>query len=295
MKSHLFPIIGLLALSLLAVSCKKDEPANTAPEATTAPLTLTLNAEYNGSLLAAETEYTAGADTKFRLDGLAFYVNNIELIREDGSIYTVPQTAFYVQLATEGEGGGHMHKTQHGDHNTVQLTLGDVPKGNYQGIRFRIGNNSMTGHNGPGGTEGKVQPQDFADGTALGAQSPSMWWGWGTGYIFFRLDGVVDTNDNGIIDEVGEDGATDRALRVHLGTGDLIADVTSYEHRAFSVGNGTNDLSIYFDLVSFFEDINLREEYSTHSMGDSKPLAVRFKDNLNSVFYVPALTHSAGN
>lgn len=289
MKS-IFTIAFLATIVFVNTGCKKDEPTNTAPTATEAPLTLHIDTEFNGDVIEEGGEYTAGT-TKFRLDALAFYINSVEIIKSDSTVIRLPDNqAFYVKLTEGSGGGGHSHKTQHGDHSYAEISLGNVPKGSYKGIRFSIGHPMMTGHNGSGGTVGKVQPTDFADDHALSAKTPSMWWAWASGYIFFRADGVVDTNNNGVIDSTGTTSLADRSMTVHLGTSDMIQTITSFENRAFTVGDGNNELALHFDFSGFFNDINLREEYVTHSLGNGAALARRYRNNLNSVFYVPVLT-----
>jgi hypothetical protein len=224
------------------------------------------------------------------LDALAFYINSVQLIKSDNTVISLPDNqAYYVKLTGSG-GGGHSHKTQHGDHSYAEVSLGNVPRGSYKGIRFSIGHPMMTGFNGPGGTVGKVRPSDFPDDHPLSLKTPSMWWDWNPGYIFFRVDGVVDTNGNDTINVVGTDAETDRYMRVHLGTGDMIQTITSFENRPFTVGDGNNELALNFDLSAFFNDINLREEFATHSSGNGVALARRYRNNLNSVFYVPSPT-----
>jgi hypothetical protein len=79
-------------------------------------------------------------------------------------------------------------------------------------------------------------------------------------------------------------------MRVHLGTGDMIQTITSFENRPFTVGDGNNELALNFDLSAFFNDINLREEFVTHSLNNGAALARRYRNNLNSVFYMPSPT-----
>lgn len=112
---------------------------------------------------------------------------------------------------------------------------------------------------------------DFTERSAddpLGVQDPSMHWSWNSGYKFLRIDGEVDTDADGI---------TDTSISYHLGTDALLKNVSIETEKTIDIGN--NSLIFSFDLMSFFEGVDLVTELDTHT-GNNLPLAQRLQENM---------------
>ena len=118
---------------------------------------------------------------------------------------------------------------------------------------------------------------DFASWAAdhpLAAQSPNMHWNWLKGYIFLKLEGMVDTNN---------DGTPDSPLVAHCGTDDLMRTVGLEIHK--EVDSETAMVHYHLDWAKLFTDIDIANDNITHT-GDNIDLAVKIMDNFPSIFSV---------
>lgn len=95
------------------------------------------------------------------------YISEIELVKLDGSIYTIPYNKIFKVLEAE------------------TFSAGDVPVGNYKRIRFKVGLNNATNI---------LQPTESADSSML--KHNEMWMGntaQPNGYAFLNVQGSIDT------------------------------------------------------------------------------------------------------
>lgn len=160
---HIF-LLSCAALTLLN-SCKKNEPA-LYDNSVKAPLSVEFDNIVGSSDLQLNTGvYTNAAGENFSVTKLKYYVSNFKLTNIDGSIYTIPQDSSYF-LINEGSA------------DDVKL---NVPEGEYTSITFTIGVDSLRNTMDISKRTGVLDPAtDAAD----------LYWGWNSGYIFFRLDGT---------------------------------------------------------------------------------------------------------
>ncbi len=112
----------------------------------------------------------------------------------------------------------------------VSVTFSGVPEGNYTSLRL--------GYGVPAGLNAK-QPKDFAPGHPLSREN-EYWLGWGS-YIFNKIEGQVDLNNNGVFDG---------GLIYHCGS-DAV-----YREYVFdlpvSVKPGASEIVVEFDLKKLF-------------------------------------------
>ena len=98
------------------------------------------------------------------------YISEIDLVKLDGSIYTIPYNKIFKVLEAE------------------TFSAGDVPVGNYKGIRFKVGLNSAAN---------ALQPGESADSSML--KHNEMWMGntaQPDGYAFLNVQGSIDTTSD---------------------------------------------------------------------------------------------------
>lgn len=131
------------------------------------PLNLTLKLT-DGAQPFLGSVKTSGGQT-VTLDSWNLYVSGVALIRADGSEVAVPG----LNLVRIGAGQ---------DFSAVPLFGGDVPAGDYRGIRFNVG-----------------VPRELNHLDATSAQSPlsvddGMFWAWNSGYVFSRFEGKTTLN-----------------------------------------------------------------------------------------------------
>jgi hypothetical protein len=161
--SALFIAFAVLTLS----SCKKDEetkPTNVNP----GPITISMDHRAGNRALDFETDFvTANGDT-VRFSTFNYYISNIELVREDGSVYVVPKDKSYFLVKEQDEA-------------SKEITLDSIPAGTYTGINFVIGVDSAKSVSDISERTGVLDPVTGAAG---------MYWTWNSGYIFMKVEGT---------------------------------------------------------------------------------------------------------
>lgn len=149
----------VFALTTLALtSCKKDEevPANQ-----TGTVALEFEQSVGADPLTLSTRtYTTPAGDQFTVTNFKQYISNLKLNKADGTSYAVPDSYYLVDAAVS---------------TSQKVTIKDVPAGDYTGLTFTIGVDSV--HNVSGAQKGALDPNN------------GMFWTWNSGYIYTKLDG----------------------------------------------------------------------------------------------------------
>ena len=160
-------IFSSLIFIFFLFSCKKDQlPGyNVSVKAE-------LSIEFDNIVGAADLQlntgiYTNVAGEAFRITKLKYYVSNFVLTNIDGTVYTVPQDSCYF-LIDESIASTHE-------------PLLKVPEGAYKSLTFTVGVDSLRNTMDIGKRTGTLDPA----GTAA-----DMYWGWNSGYVFFKLEGT---------------------------------------------------------------------------------------------------------
>lgn len=187
-----------------------------------------------------------GVNTNFNL--AQFYVSGITLVDAAGNEYK--QDGLYLLIQPENE----------------EYAIGDFPAGDYTSVKFDIGIDSVTNHG---------DPSLYPIGDPLGAQSPSMHWGWSFGYIFMRIDGEADTDADGVPDPAG-------AFEMHLGSDHYLATIEV--EMPISIGQGLeNIVHLQADWTTFFTGVDMVNDNTTHTT-DNVTLANTLFDNVYTMF-----------
>ncbi len=110
---------------------------------------------------ASQNNMTNGA---FKLTRMEYYLTKFTIIHDGGQLTTIPSTVIAMVKANE---------------------LTSIPLGSYnittvEGVKFHVGVHTPANHEDP-----SVLPLDHP----LSFQSPSMHWGWSSGYRFIALEG----------------------------------------------------------------------------------------------------------
>lgn len=255
---------ALLAICTLLIvsSCSKKEGC-TAPTATnydpdaeknvgclyeeTYAVEMHVHQFLNDIELEEEMPYVInGVNTNLNL--AQFYVSGITLVDANGNEFK--QDGLYLLVQPE----------------TEEYAIGDFPAGDYTSVKFDIGIDSATNHG---------DPSLYPIGDPLGAQTPSMHWGWSFGYIFMRIDGEVDSDGDGTPDPAG-------AFEMHLGTDHYLASIEV--EMPISIGQGLeNIVHLQADYTSFFTGVDMVNDNTTHTT-DNVTLANLLLDNIYTMF-----------
>lgn len=225
-------------------SCKKDDSdANNIPNTDTiGELSFNFRQFVGNDRIVYSQVYNDTSGRPFKITNLRYYISNIVLIKANG-----------LELPLSG-------KVLLVDNEKEQYTLGEIPVGDYSGLRFMVGIDSATNH---------LDPALYDASNPLSYQPVSMHWGWNFGYIFMKVEGNVDTdsvptgNLNGII---SYDIGSDPLLRV-----------INFNH-IFSVHGNINTVNFKFNILKMFSGIDLATESITHT-NPGRDLADRIASN----------------
>ncbi|MBX3241765.1 MAG: hypothetical protein KIT80_12330 [Chitinophagaceae bacterium] len=112
--------------------------------------------------------YTNAKGETFSVSILQYFISNIKVTRTNGTEYVVPQDSSYF-LIRESDPNSRFAKVK-------------VPVGDYSGLEFVLGVDSLRSTMDISDRKGVLDP--------AGGMEDGMYWGWNSGYIFFKMEGV---------------------------------------------------------------------------------------------------------
>jgi hypothetical protein len=104
--------------------------------------------------------YRSANGDSLQVDVLRFYVCNLQLVGQNGQVYTEKDSYHLIDIE---------------DSASLVVHLKDVPKGKYAAVRFDIGTDSLTNVSGAMG--GDLDP------------TKGMYWAWNSGFINVKIEG----------------------------------------------------------------------------------------------------------
>ncbi len=158
MKANHILSILLSISACLYYACKKDATTQTNGSGK-------LNIEFenragNEPLVLNTKHYTNNHGDDFTISTFKYYVSNIQLKKEDGSIISIPESYFLIDAADESSNIIKIDKAPVGDYTSISCMIGvDAPR------------------NSAGAQTGALDP------------AKGMYWNWNTGYIFVKMEG----------------------------------------------------------------------------------------------------------
>lgn len=183
MKKLLLPALSLL---LFFTACKKEKVAPTGNDL--APLSVEFDNIVGGTNLFLNSyEYTNATGENFKVSLLQYYVSNFKFYKADGTEYIVPQDSSYF-LIKESE-------------PDTRFATFNVPEGDYTKLVFTLGVDSLRSTMDIDRRTGVLDPS--------GGMDDGMYWGWNSGYIFFKFEGLSDA--------APIDGSGQHKFRYHIG------------------------------------------------------------------------------
>ncbi|CAM4080425.1 MULTISPECIES: MbnP family protein [Flavobacterium] len=258
MKFQLKNIVAIIAVTLVLVSCSKDDESVNDVTGI-GSVKLEFDQVYKDANFAANTAYINSNGEVVKVTKAKYIVSNIELVRFDGSVYTVPKSESYFiidDLAPE----------------TTLLQLPNIPAGNYTKVKFGIG----------------VDEAQFSLGaTGQGdflttAQDAGMMWSWSAGYKFVAFEGTFTSATV----------TTDAQFKVHTGKTGTDYNYTTvtldFPDNALVRANIIPQIHIMADLSQLIDGtnkINLSEQ-ATIMGGTKLPLITANISNMFEVHHV---------
>lgn len=181
-------IYALILLVTTFTACKKEE--NTPSADTGAKATLSIqfdNIAGDKNLQLNTGVYTNAVGEPFSVSLLQYYVSNIQVKNSKGVTFTVPQDDSYF-LVSEANPASQFVKVK-------------VPEGDYNTLTFVLGVDSLRSTMDISKRTGVLNPS--------GGMDDAMYWGWNSGYIFFKMEGTAAAAP---VDPSGQ-----RKFRYHIG------------------------------------------------------------------------------
>lgn len=226
---------AIIAFALAGGSCKDEKP--NPPVDVPAALKLVIRHTFDGELAAFNNVQYQTTHNFIGVSNLSYYLSSFELQKPDGSWMPIEQ---YELLVAQ-------------DKPQDTITLGNVPKGAYTGIRFSLGVDSLNNHADP-----SLWPNDHPLSLMRGGQ---MHWHWNSGYIFLKLEG-----------RFRKDGTNSGLYSYHIGRDDLITNF-SFENLNINYDDGVIHLPFKFEISKFFNEphAHLMQDtalFSHSSVGD---------------------------
>ena len=171
MKRSLNIFLFVLALtSITFSSCKKDEVEETPTPtpATTGMFKVEFEQVFAGEEFSFDSSYTNSFGEVLNFTRFDYYISNITLSKSDGTSWTQPESYFLLKS---------------NDPASLLLSIAEVPAGDYTGMTFSIGVDSI--RNVSGAQTGALDPAN------------GMFWAWNTGYVFIKAEGTCSASAMG--------------------------------------------------------------------------------------------------
>lgn len=216
MKKLLFILV--LGLTFMASKCEDDSNPQ-------GQIDMNFKASFGTEplvMFADDYPYEDGMDVKFQL--FQFYISEITLLKDlnDGTgteILDVELVSFKdIQDAAAAEQG-------------IDITIADIPPGEYQGIRIGLGVDPDLN---------KTNTGDYTPGHPLS----DHYWSAALGYVFTKIEGNADLEGNGDFQE---------KLTFHIGTDPYFRSKTFTKPMTIEAG-GIADLNFTIDLRDILVD-----------------------------------------
>ncbi len=244
MKKYILTI-GLATSLLLWGGCTKDpvsKPTNT--PASDVQISF-INTVDDKEISTGGLNYKNAASNSYSVSLLKYYISNIQLNTKAGTSFKVDKH-YLIDLASPAQN---------------VFTLNSVPAGEYTGLSFYLGVDSLNNHTGA--QDGFLDP------------SYGMFWTWNTGYIFFKHEGqfVNDSNQT-------------KPLRLHFGADAFLSPVPVPLN--FTTNGTAKKLEIRFNLNAAYSSaaiVDFNEDNNRQSTSSADlPWMTKMKQNFNSSF-----------
>jgi hypothetical protein len=188
MKYYINFIVSAVCGGLLLSGCNKDTDMPIDNTEELVPVSIEFDNIVGGqNLFLNSTNYSNAAGETFNVSLLQYFISNIKLRKTDGTFYTVEQDSSYF-LIKEGD-------------PSTRFARFKAPAGDYNQVSFVLGVDSLRSTMDISKRTGALDPS--------GGHDDGMYWGWNSGYIFFKLEGISPVAP---VDPTGQ-----RKYRYHIG------------------------------------------------------------------------------
>lgn len=231
-------MVAVTAAAIALVGCSNDD--NTVPAITgVGKLGLEFDNVYGSSNLILDTQInTTSQSENLKIQELKYIVSNIVLIKEDGTSYKYPKSSSYFIV-------------DESDEASQNISLTNIPAGNYVAVKFGIGVDEAQFNQGASG-QGDFLTQ---------AQNEGMMWSWSAGYKFVKYEGTFTSNTV----------SSDTSFMIHTGkTGSdyNYKEITlSLPEKALVRTNVTPNIHLFADAAKLIDGTNIIKLSDNNSGG----------------------------
>lgn len=199
-----------------------------------------INVNFDNMVGSADFNLTSTftvAGTPFQFNHLRYWVSNVSLVKEDGSLLAIPKSYYLLEECGD-------IAVQDGDYtypaNKRELVqLKSIPEGKYKGIVFHVGVDEV--HN----TNLSLQAGELSQLSGM----TNISWMWHTSYIFSAVKGTQNANN----------------FNVEVGTNDAYRKVElNFASNMEVKPTGENNVHIKVDVEKIFTGLDLN---STPTIG----------------------------
>lgn len=256
----------ILSLAILSIvlfsSCKKDATAEY-----NSTLKGKISVEFDNIVGSQDLQLNTGSYTNsssqvYKVTKLKYYVSNFKFTNVDGSVYTVPQDSSYFLI-------------DESDINRREAAF-KIPEGEYKTLSYTLGVDSLRNTMDISKRTGDLDPTGIAS---------DMYWGWNSGYIFFKLEGTSSavTSMGGVFQiHVGGFGGYSSATANNLKN--ITLDLTTRGNAKVKASNATEtNIHLMADINKVFTGTNTIS-LATTNMVHSIPLGVPVAANFGGIF-----------
>ncbi len=241
-------LLGILVV-VLTPSCKKKKENPSCEAVEDGTIKLNLHHMVGPATFEFNTDFTDDYGNNYQFTRADWYLRVPGFLQHD-NVTPIVNTNSYFKI----------------DPEVLELTYGAIAPTALHNMQWGVGVDSTTNH---------LDPNTYVTGSALSNQSPSMHWGWSTGYIFCVLEGLVDIDGNGSYDPL-------ETFALHVGMDGNYRDGANLHVNTEVTDGGTTNIHLDVDYSSFIDSVDLSIENSTHTM-DNMPLAMKIANNFNKV------------
>ena len=220
--------LSIILFTLLFTSCKKDDSS-----LYNANVKADLSVEFDNIAGSSDLQLNTGSYSNslgetFTVSKLKYYVSNFVFTKTDGSVFVIPQDSSYF-LIDESDGTEH-------------APLLHIPEGEYKAVSFMVGVDSLRSAKDITMRTGVLDPT--ADGG-------DMYWGWNSGYIFFKMEGTSAASPNGMfMYHIGGFGGYSSSTINNIKT--ISLDLTARGMPQVKAGKETN-IHLMVDILKLFD------------------------------------------
>jgi len=250
--------LALAGITLLGASChdKNNNNNTVTPAADSSNVYLHLHTNLDSNEADYGAVYTTAEGRKLSIDKAQLYLSNIELVKSDGSLLTIPGKVILKVVETE------------------IYFVAKVPVGNYKSINFHVGLDAVTNKVTPTSANAELNHSDMWFGAAA---QPG-------GYIFLNFQGKIDTTTkaNGTVAQM-------QPFMYMIGTDARYTEVKMPDHpTVYNVTKGTDQyIHITVDYYKLFSGIQLNNSGNLMIMStadNAGSLAAKVAGNIPSMF-----------